>query len=407
VSYCLKSQTDSSTNRIQLRFQQTSIYQFHSAFAAKYSGENSLTSHEEDAMSLTSTLFLDARLWKGGNFTFNPEMSGGKGLSQAKGLGGFTNGETFRIGNPEPVVYVARLFLSQDFDLKNQQSIKVVVGKFGLADYFDMNTYSHDPRSQFMNWSLMAQGSWDYAANTRGYTSGIYAQYIHPKIELRAAFSAVPTSANGPDLDYQFDLANGINLELTKPINISTNNKAIVRLLAFRNQAAMGNYDQANQNFKGIPDITSTRIPYRTKIGFGINAELTHKDAFGLFGRYGFNDGQNETWAFTEIDEAISLGIHFFGSKWKRNNDFAGLAFVANGLSESHQKYQQLGGNGFMIGDGNLNYGKESILEAFYSYNIDNTAFTISPDFQYIVNPGYNKDRGPVCVWAIRVHTEF
>ena len=407
LSFWTIAQTDSSNRRISLHFQQTSIYQYHSAFSAKYTGDNSLIPQEEGAMSLTSTLFFDSKLWKGGNFTFNPEMSGGKGLSQAKGLGGFTNGETFRIGNPEPVVYVARLFLSQDFDLKNNQSIKIVIGKFGLADYFDFNTYSHDPRAHFMNWSLMSQGSWDYAANTRGYTSGIYAQYIQPKFEIRASFSAVPTSANGPDLDYQYDIANGINLELTKPISISKSDQAVIRLLVYRNQAGMGNYDQANQNFNGTPDITSTRKSYRTKMGFGINAELTHKDIFGVFGRFGLNDGKNETWAFTEIDESISAGIHFFGQKWKRKNDFAGLAIVANGLSASHQKYQQLGGNGFMIGDGNLNYGQESILEAFYSYALDNTSFTFSPDFQYIINPGYNKDRGPVCVWGIRVHTEF
>lgn len=402
------SQSDSTSSKYSLHFQQTAIYQYHDAFNARYSGDNSLQNVEEGAMSLTSTLFFDMPLWKGANFTFNPELSGGKGLSQAKGLGGFTNGETFRIGNPEPVVYVARLFVSQDFDLKKDRNLKVVLGKFGLADYFDFNTYSHDPRAHFMNWSLMAQGSWDYAANTRGYTSGIYAEYRQPKFSLRGSFTAVPTSANGPDLDYQYDQANGINVEFEKPFKVNETYTGVIRLLAFQNRAGMGNYDQANAVPQGVkPDITASRSPFRTKRGWGINAELTHSDLWGAFARVGWNDGKNETWAFTEIDAAASLGFHFWGKLWKRPRDFAGIAWVSNGLSDSHQTYQKLGGNGFMIGDGNLNYGQEGILEAFYSFEVPNTRVTLSPDFQYVVNPGYNKDRGPVAVWAIRVHTEF
>jgi high affinity Mn2+ porin len=400
-------QSASIYQKYSLHFQQTAIYQYHDAFTARYSGDNSLQNVEEGALSLTSTLFFDLGLWKGANFTFNPELSGGKGLSQAKGLGGFTNGETFRIGNPEPVVYVARLFVSQDIDLKKNRNLKIVVGKFGLADYFDFNTYSHDPRTHFMNWSLMAQGSWDYAANTRGYTSGMYAEYNHPKFQIRGAFVAVPTSANGPDLDYQYVQSNGINLELTKPFKINSTYSGIVRFLTFRNQAGMGNYDQANKETNSKPDIIKSRSPFRTKFGIGINAELTHSDLWGSFARLGWNDGNNETWAFTEIDASASIGFHFYGKIWKRPKDFAGIAWVSNGLSTSHQTYQKMGGNGFMIGDGNLNYRQEGILEIFYSYEIPYTRVTLSPDFQYVINPAYNKDRGPVAVWALRLHTEF
>ncbi|MDF5689551.1 carbohydrate porin [Aquirufa aurantiipilula] len=391
---------------MSLHFQQTAVYQYHAAFDALYSGENSLQNREEGAISLTSTLFLDVPLWKGASFTFNPELSGGKGLSQAKGLGGFTNGETFRIGNPEPVVYVARLLLEQNFELAHLRNLKLVIGKYGLSDYFDFNAYSHDPRAHFMNWSLMNQGSWDYAANTRGYTSGIYAAYTIPNWEARASFSAVPTSANGPDLDYQFDKANGINVELTKPFQMTSSWTGIFRVLGYRNQAAMGNYDLANMRF-GMPDITSTRSPFRTKYGFGLNAELSYLDVLGVFARYGWSDGKNETWAFTEIDESISLGFHFWGKSWNRKQDFAGIAWVANGLSTSHQKYQELGGNGFMIGDGKLNYGLENILEAFYSFQVPHSPFTLSPDFQWVINPGYNIDRGPLTVWGLRIHTEL
>jgi high affinity Mn2+ porin len=390
TSYTLVGQ-DSTRHKFDLHFQQTAVYQYHGGFKAAYSGPNSLINEEENAMSLTSTLFLDFPLWKGSKFTFNPELSGGKGLSQAKGLGGFTNGETFRIGNPEPVVYVARLFIEQNFEFKNDTHLQVVVGKFGLGDYFDLNTYSHDPRVHFMNWSLMNQGSWDYAANTRGYTSGIYGQYVTKGYELRAAFSAVPTSANGPDLDYEYSHANGINVEITKPISINKDWSAIIRLLGYRNQAAMGNYDQANVPNGKQPDITSTRKDFRTKYGLGLNYELSYLNKLGIFGRYGWSDGKNETWAFTEIDDAISLGFHFWGTLWKRPDDFAGIAWVSNGLSVSHQRYQQLGGNGFMIGDGNLTYGRETIIEAFYNLAVPNTHIYLTPDYQWIINPGYNK----------------
>lgn len=402
----LMAQSDTTQRKMSFHFQQTAVYQYHGAFDALYSGDNSMINKEEGALSLTSTLFFDAPLWKGANFTFNPELSGGKGLSQAKGLGGFTNGETFRIGNPEPVVYVARLLLEQNFELSHHRNLKLVIGKYGLSDYFDFNAYSHDPRAHFMNWSLMNQGSWDYAANTRGYTSGLYIEYKTPQAEVRGSFSAVPTSANGPDLDYNYNKANGINLELTKPFQVNAYWSGFFRILAYRNQAAMGNYDLANRA-QGIPDITSTRSPYRTKYGYGLNAELSYSDVLGLFARYGWSDGKNETWAFTEIDESISVGVHFWGKSWNRKQDFAGIAWVTNGLSSSHQKYQQLGGNGFMIGDGNLTYGQESILEAFYSFQVPASPFTLSPDFQWVINPGYNIDRGPLTVWGLRVHTEF
>ena len=393
-----------SLGKYFVHYQQTAIYQYHPAFSAAYSGENSLSNGEESAMSLTSTLFLDVPLSKKSKFNFNPELSGGKGFSYAKGLGGFTNGETFRIGNPEPVVYVARLFFEQNFEFKNQQALQLVIGKFGLADYFDFNTYAHDPRTHFMNWALMNAGAWDYAANTRGYTSGIYLGYSKPNFDLKFSFAAVPTSANGPVLDYHYDKAHGINLEVSKSINWSKDWKGTYRVLLFHNQAGMGNYDLAN--VRTNPDLIATRRDFRTKNGFSLNAEIGYKQDWGIFGRYSWNDGQNETWAFTEIDHSISLGAHFWGSLWNRKNDYAGIAWVRNGLSDAHAKFQQLGGMGFMIGDGNITYGGEHIIETFYQLQVTPNVF-LTPDYQFIVNPGYNQDRGPVHVFSFRVHTEF
>ncbi|RKS98362.1 carbohydrate porin [Flavobacterium sp. 123] len=401
------SQTTDSIQKYSLKFQMTSVYQWHPEFKADYSGTNSMLSKEQRALSLTSTLFLDVPLWKGGLFTFNPEMSGGEGLSSAKGLGGFPNGETFRIGEAKPVVYMARMLLQQKFKFKNNQSLQIVAGKFGLADYFDGNTYSHDPRTQFLNWSLMTHGAWDYAANTRGYTDGIYANYQFDTWQVRASLSALPTNANGPNLGFSFKKSNAVNLEVEKKITFKNNDSGTIKLLGYKNLAGMGNYNLANSNYIITPNIVSTRQDGRTKYGIGINADYSHSDTWGLFGRMSYNDGKNETWAFTEIDQSASLGINLKGKIWNRSDDFAGLAIATNGLSASHQTYQKLGGNGFMIGDGNLNYGTEKIVEAFYSFAIPHTSFTLSPDYQFVVNPGYNKDRGPIQFVALRFHAQF
>ncbi|WP_294965986.1 carbohydrate porin [uncultured Flavobacterium sp.] len=401
------SQETDSIRKYSLRFQMTSIYQYHPNFQADYSGTNSMDPKEEGALSLTSTLFFDLPLWKGATATFNPEMSGGQGLSQARGLGGFPNGETFRIGDAKPVVYVARMLLEQKFQFKNNKSLQLVFGKFGLSDYFDNNAYSHDPRTQFLNWSLMTYGAWDYAANTRGYTDGLYANYQFDSWQIRASLSALPTYANGPNVEFNFKNSNAVNVEIEKQIVFSNNDTSNIKLLGFRNIAGMGNYNEANSSFTTIPDIKSTRKDGRTKYGIGLNMDYTHGDSWGFFARISYNDGKNETWAFTEIDQSAQLGINLKGKMWNRKDDFAGVAIVANGLSDSHREYQRLGGNGFMIGDGTLNYGIEHIVEVFYSFLVPNTKITLSPDYQFAMNPAYNKDRGPVQFLAIRFHTEF
>jgi len=406
-SVTIFSQETETPEKYSLKYQMTSIYQWHPAFNATYSGTNSMLAKEQRALSLTSTLYLDVPLWKNAWFTFNPEMSGGEGLSAAKGLGGFPNGETFRIGESKPVVYLARMLFQQKFEFNKNQSLQIVAGKFGLSDYFDGSSFSHDPRTQFLNWSLMTHGAWDYAANTRGYTDGIYANYQFNQWQIRGSYSALPTNANGPNLGFSFNKSYAINLEIEKKITFANQDVSSIKVIGYRNLAKMGNYNLANENYTIIPDITSTRQDGRTKYGLGINAEYSHSDTWGLFGRISYNDGKNETWAFTEIDHSASLGINMKGKMWNRPNDFIGLALVANGLSVTHQKYQQLGGNGFMIGDGNLNYGLEKIAEVFYSFAIPHTSFTLSPDYQFAINPGYNKDRGPIQFLALRFHTQI
>ena len=414
-------EVDSSINeKISFHAQATIITQFKPTFKAMYTGENSLLPTAEQQTSITSTIFATAKLWKGATLVFNPEISGGAGLSGVFGVADATNGETFRVGSTEPKVYLARLFYRQVFALSNNtvyqtaginqlagkaptNYISVTAGKVSIADYFDNNSYSHDPRTQFICWSLMGNGAWDYPANTRGYTPSIVVEYITPKQDIKYAASLMPLSANGNDMDYNIKKASSHTLEFTR--RFSLNGKpGSIRLLTFFTTTHMGNYNKSIQINPTSPDVISTRKYGRTKYGFGINAEQAITKDAGVFFRSSWNDGQNETWAFTEIDRSISLGLSTNGNKWKRPNDNVGLACVVSGLSNPHRNYLQSGGKGFMLGDGKLNYGLEQLAELYYSAELKKNTLYLSGFYQFLVNPGYNKDRGPVNVLSIRVH---
>jgi high affinity Mn2+ porin len=409
-----------------LHIQATVIPQYHFNFTAKYTGNNSLQTSEGTKTSFTNTYYIGRRLWHNAAIYFNPEIAGGEGLSKATGIAGFPNGETFRIGSSAPKLYVARAYIEQKISLNNATSLteddlnqlrandpssylSVRIGKFSLADFFDDNNYSHDPRTDFMNWSLMSAGAWDYPANTRGYTNGLVLELKKPTWALRTAVVQVPEYANGQKLDTKISSAFGTVLEAEKKFIVNTQQNIVVRLGGFYNKARMGNYDEAVQ--EGLaqlmdPDVTATRKYSRDKTGFYINAEHNFKNG-GSFLRYSWNDGINETWAFTEIDRSFSAGLSFNGAPWKRTGDKWGLAYVGNGISKPHRNYLKNNGYGFIIGDGTLTYGIENIIELFYSYHLAKLPVFISPDYQFIIHPAYNKDRGPVHIVALRLHFEL
>jgi high affinity Mn2+ porin len=422
-------QTDSlKKERFSLHAQATIINQFKPGFSAPYTGDNSLHPEKESQTSITNTIFAGARLWKGASIFVNPELAGGSGLSQALGIASATNGETFRIGNPAPKIYVARLYYHQVFaildrsiaidsqfvqmssdanQLATREPIKyfaITVGKIGIADYFDDNKFSHDPRSQFMSWALMDNGAWDYPANTRGYTPSVVLEYVSPKHELRYAFSLVPVTANGSIMDWNIAKAGSNNLEYTHRHKIR-NKKGAIRFLAFFNNAFMGNYQQSIALNPTNPDIKSTRKYGHTKYGFTLNAEQNFTKDLGGFFRASWNNGKNETWAFTEIDRSISAGLSLTGMRWKRESDNVGLAYVASGISKDHRAYLKAGGKGFMLGDGNLNYALEHLTEFYYSAELVKNQIYLTGAYQLVVNPGYNHDRkGPVNVLSVRLH---
>ena len=408
-----------------LHFQTTYIYQYKPEFSAKYSGINSLKTAEEKQNSLTATLYLGVRLWNGAELYVNPEVAGGSGLSGAFGMAASTNGETFRVGNPEPTLYLGRGYIKQTIvigtkkeqledganQLQTQEPesyVRFYLGKMCLGDLFDNNAYSNSPRTQFMNWCLMNNGAWDYAANVRGYTYTFATALKIEDMTYKVALATLPKVANGPDLNTNLGEAFSINAEVSKQWKIDGRSGG-VRLLGYHNYGNMGNYAEALRNIdtSGVPNVVATRKSGRTKTGVGLNADQQLTKVTGVFFRAGWNDGLNETWAFTEADRTISAGIAINGAAWERKDDNLALAIVANGLSDDHRRYLAAGGNGFQLGDGKLSYANETVAELYYNYKPVASGIWLTADYQFVVNPGYNKDRGPANVFSLRLHVEL
>ena len=278
-----------------------------------------------------------------------------------------------------------------------------MAGKFALTDFFDNNTYSHDPRTQFMNWALMYNGAWDYPADTRGYTIGIFEELRIKGWALRGAAAMEPTTANGPTFDTRIGHNAGHAVELERNFSV-LGNPGSIRVLGFLNREDAGTYREAIHE-SGTPDLGPTRRNGSLKYGFGLNAEQAISRDAGIFARYGWNDGKTEAWAFTEIDRSLSGGVSVRGRRWRRARDVAGLGAVQNYLSGDHRSFLAAGGLGFIIGDGRLSYRPERIEEAYYSIHVAEQ-WTVTADYQHIADPAYNRDRGPVKVVTLRLHWE-
>jgi high affinity Mn2+ porin len=407
----------------------TVITQRHDAFPALYSGLRSLPNVYEMRTSATSTLFLGARLWHGAEIYFDPEVAGGRGVGDVNGLAGFPNGEIPRVSSYEAQPYVARVWLQQTIGLGGEQErveagpnqvagykdvsrITVAVGKMAATDWFDISRFSHDPRSQFFNWSLMYNGAWDYPADTRGYTWGGVVEYNQRDYALRFGFFGEPTTANGPIIDDQLINAHGLTWELEQRYELGSR-PGRARWMAFLNRSRAGNYDEAVALSErlGVDPTTAlemTRTYNSRKFGFALNLEQELCDDVGAFLRLGWNDGHTETWAFTEIDRTVSGGIFAKGSQWGRTQDMVGVGLAINGISQPHQNYLAHGGYGFIIGDGALNYRPEIVTESYYRLNLKKDSLWVTPNFQVFTNPAYNRDRGPVvAIFGWRIHGEF
>jgi hypothetical protein len=292
--------------------------------------------------------------------------------------------------------------------------LTISAGKFSISDFFDNNSYSHDPRTQLFNWSLWADGAWDYPANTRGYTMGIVAELFAEKWgAVRFSSVAVPTIANHPDLEYVFGKAHSETLEIEKRIKFGAH-PGTIRLLLSHTATRAPSYTAGLAALKNGDTTTLKVIAGNAqghaygghKSGIFINIEQEITGDLGFFARAGWNDGKYASWAFTEIDRTVNAGVLLKGTKWHRPYDEVCIATVFNGISSGHREFLKEGGYGFIIGDGTLNYGLENITEAYYSAQLTKS-FWLTFDYQLVRNPAYNKDRGPVSVFGFRGHIEF
>jgi len=406
--------------------QATFIDQHLAPFHALYSGPRSLDSTGDTKATNTYGLYLGARLAPRLETYVDLEMARGAGVSHAQGLAGITNGDVIRQGsaNLGSGPYLARAYLRYLLPLGAARDtlargmdqlagpepatrLEVKLGKVAASDDFDQNRYANSTRTQFTNWGLFQNTAWDFAADTRGYTWGAMVAWVHPRWSIHLGSFTMPTMANGNQFD-GFPRARGDNIELTV---LPGTGGTTVRLLAYENRARMGNYAEAVARAAAahsLPDIVADDRPGRTKVGLGLNVEQPLGDGqeTGLFARAGWNDGKNEDFAFTEVDRHLSAGLQLLGAHWSRAADRLAVAYVLHGLSADHRAYLAAGGTGFLLGDGRLRYGAERILETYYRAQVG-PYVQVSPDLQWIRNPGYNRDRGPATVVSLRLRLSY
>ena len=405
-----------------LHAQSTFIYQWHPGFHALYSGPQSLTSKSDGRETLSVDVTSGLRLWSGGAAFVDGLMWQGFGLSKTLGVAGFPNGEAYRIGTYPPEGTVARLFLRQTIELggdtepveddqlqlagkQDVSRITVTAGKLSAKDIFDNNAYANDPRTQFLNWSLLANGAWDFPADSLGYTTGLAIELNQPHWALRYGLFQIPKHLNGMATDNSYLKAWSMATELEGQYTLG-GRPGVVRGLAFLAQGHMGKYQDALDTPARPADTTPFRTGYHQKYGVGLNAEQEILEGIGLFTRVGWSDGHTDSWMFTDVDRTASVGVSVKGGFWQRPTDTVGLAGVLNGLSRVHQDYFAAGGLGILVGDGTLSYGWEELLEVYYDAQVWRNLHA-GLDYQYVVNPAYNRDRGPVSIFGVRAHWTF
>jgi len=413
--------------RFWLSGQTNFIFQTHPTFHATYSGKNSLSPDYEKATSRVVTLYTGVRLNNSTELLVDIEEAGGAALSTGLGLAGDADLDIVRNPSLSQAPYLARGMIHKVFALSNdkvenqrnafslfdelpRRRLEIRFGKFSLPDFFDINSVGSDTHFQFTNWTIDNNGAYDYAADTRGYTVGATADFEDRNWGFRFAETLMPKVANGIDLVYKPWQAHAENFEYELRHGVIPKRSGVIRLLAYTNYANMGLYRQAVANFEAgqtsIPLITDHPWHISRKYGFGFNFEQNLTRYLTAFTRVGWDNGKTESFAYTEVDQTVDSGLGANGAWWHRKQDRAGIAFVSNAIKKDHQTYLADGGLGFLLGDGKLNYGRENILETYYTLHVWRGIY-VAPGLQHINNPGYNRDRGPVLVPAFRAHVEF
>lgn len=425
--------------------QNTDVVQGDPRFPAKYSGPNSLNSAGEVQETVTVDLFAGTRLWRGAEAHLDFLVWQGFGLTQTFGIEAFPNGDAYKAGTRNPNYTFARLFIRQTIGLGGEQEdvpddqlilagkrdisrLTFTIGRLSPLDICDNNIYAHDQHTQFMNWAMMANLTWDYGQNTIGYTTGVAVELNQRKWALRYGFFQMPRDKNGFTGDDQiltwphrgaygpFFRAWAMMVEFERRYRVNTHPGAI-RLLSWLDEANFASYRLATDLLlANPPDLhvgqgSGVTIPdsaraFHHKYGFGLNWEQEVSKNTGLFSRLGWTDGHYETWTFTDVDWSASLGLSVKGEAWHRHGDTWGLAVIVSGASRDKQQFLKVGGTDMLDGDGTLNYDPEKVLETYYDFKIGKIIHA-ALDYQFVANPAFNRDRGPVSVFGARVHWEF
>jgi high affinity Mn2+ porin len=405
--------------------QATFVEQYHPAFRSPYQGANSLNPGSRGDETVTATAFLGARLWNGAQFWINGEIDQGFGLSNSLGIAAFPNGEAYKIGSATPYPKLPRAFLQQTFDLggetkpvapdinqlggsQTSDRIVVTVGKMAVADVFDHNKYSDDARHGFLNWALVDLGTFDYAANAWGYTYGGAIEWYQDWWAVRAGLYDLSESPNSSRLESTFGKQFQFVYELEEDHTL-LGQPGNIKLLGFLSHGLMGLFSDAIalSQATGEPANTALVRHEHERAGIGLNFEQQINDELGVFSRIGYADPSREPFEFIDSDASASFGLSLSGDRWNRKDDTVGLAFIVDGISHEHATYFNDGGLGILVGDGRLpHYGAEKVMEALYTFAAIKE-LKITADYQFVDNPAYNPDRGPVSIIGLRLHTEM
>lgn len=405
--------------------QSTFVVQYHPAFRSPYRGHNSLDPGSRGNETFDATLFLGVRPWDGGEIWINGEIDQGFGLSNTLGIVGFPSGEAYKVGKAEPYPKVPRAFFRQTIGLgggqeivdpdinqlggaQDKDRIVLTIGKFAVPDIFDHNAYADDPRHNLLNWTLVDLGTFDYAANAWGYTYGVSAEWYQDWWTVRAGLFDLSNVPNSTRLEEGFGRQFQLVTELDEQHTL-WDRPGAVRLLAFLSHGRMGLFRDAIalSQVTGQPADVSLVRHVHARGGVGLNFDQQLTDELGVFGRAGFDDPSREPFEFTDADASASLGVSLNGTEWERPDDVLNVAFIFNTVDRQHAKYFELGGLGILAGDGMLPHpASERIVELYYNMAVTKW-FRVTADYQYIDNPAFNRDRGPVSVLGTRLHAEF
>jgi len=410
------------TDRFAFHGQATYVNQYDPPFNTPYKGQNSLAPNI-GRETTDVTLYAGMRLWKGAEAWINPEIDQGFGLSGSVGAAGFPSGEAYKVGADYPYTRLHRAFVRQTIDLGGEEQkvdaglnqfsgtqtadrLVFTIGKFGVVDVFDTNKYAHDPRSDFLNWTILDTGTFDYAADAWAYTVGAAAEWYQGPWTLRAGLFDLSTAPNQTALDPTFQQYQAVG-EIERRYTL-WEQPGKLAITGFLTRGRMGSFQDAIElaALTGAPaDIAAVR-KYQSRGGISMNLEQQLTPNVGFFARAGIADGDKEPYEFTDVDRTVAAGFSISGKQWGRDDDTVGIAGVVNGISGVHQAYLNAGGLGILVGDGQLpNPGSEKIIETYYSFPVYSTKFTL--DYQLIVNPAYNRDRGPASVLGLRVHSQY